>query len=69
MMKVFLEIKPTCGHRLIECESGEDLTEEEAIEIVKEYWDDMGSSYYTWTLEKVIFHESMPSENVNEEEK
>lgn len=60
MKKVFF-IKVTSYRddgKFVENETGDELTEEEAVEIVQEYWEDMPSDYYSWNLEKVIFKES-----------
>lgn len=43
--------------KLVENETGEELTEEEAIEVVQECWRDMPMDYYSWDLEKIIFKE------------
>ena len=43
--------------KLVENETGEELTEEEAIEVVQECWRDMLKAYYSWDLEEIIFKE------------
>lgn len=43
--------------KFIENETGEELTIEEAIEVVQECWRDMPMDYYSWDLEKIIFKE------------
>ena len=41
--------------KFVENETGEELSEEEAIKVVQECWRDMPMDYYSWDLEKVIF--------------
>lgn len=41
--------------KLVENETGEELTEEEAIKVVQEHWKDMPMDYYSWDLEKIVF--------------
>lgn len=41
--------------KFVENETGEELTEEEAIKAVQECWRDMPMGYYSWDLEKVVF--------------
>ena len=43
--------------KLVENETNEELTEEEAIKVVQECWRDMPMGYYSWDLEKIIFEE------------
>jgi hypothetical protein len=41
--------------KFIENETGNELTEDEAIDVVLEAWRDMLIGYYSWDLEKIIF--------------
>ena len=45
--------------KFIENESGQELTEEEAIKIVQDCWRDMPIDYYSWDLEKVVYFDKM----------
>lgn len=40
--------------KFVDNETGEELTEEEAIKVVQECWRDMPMGYYSWDLEKVV---------------
>ena len=51
--------------KLVENETGEELTEEEAIKVVQEFWRDMPMDYYSWDLEKVVFTDNT-KENGND---
>lgn len=51
--------------KLVENETGEELTEEEAIKVVQECWRDMPMDYYSWDLEKVVFTDNT-KENGND---
>ena len=41
--------------KFVENETDNELTEEEAIKVVQEFWRDMPMDYYSWDLKKVIF--------------
>ena len=45
--------------KFIENESGQELTEEEAIKIVQDCWRDMPIDYYSWDLEKIVYFDKM----------
>lgn len=41
--------------KFVEVETGEEMSLEEAVDCVIEYWGDMGATYYSWECEKIIF--------------
>lgn len=41
--------------KFIEHESGNELTEEEAVEAIIDLWNDIGTDYGSWEAEKIIF--------------
>lgn len=43
--------------KFVENETGEELSEEEAIKVVQECWRDVPMDYYSWDLEEIIFKE------------
>ena len=54
--KFFIELQSNHDDgKFIENETGKELTEEEAIQIVQEYWKDMPMDYYSWNLQKICF--------------
>jgi hypothetical protein len=44
--------------KFVENETGKELSEEEAIKVVQEFWRDMPRDYYSWDLEKVTFNDN-----------
>ena len=53
---ILLKLKSYDGEgKFLENETGKELMEEEAIEVVQEFWRDMPMDYYSWDLEKVFF--------------
>lgn len=44
--------------KFFENETDEEMSLEEAVDCVIEYWGDMGSTYYSWDCEKIIFEDN-----------
>lgn len=44
--------------KFLDIEADEEVTREEAVDIVKEMWNDKPSDYYSWNVEKVIFKDA-----------
>lgn len=44
--------------KFVEVETDEEMSLEEAVDCVIEYWGDMGSTYYSWDCEKIIFKDN-----------
>ena len=44
--------------KFVENETDEELSLEQAIEVVQECWRDMPMDYYSWDLEKIIFKDN-----------
>ena len=56
--KIFLEIVSYREDgKLVENESDEELTMEEAVKVVQDGWVFMLANYYSWTLKPIIFKE------------
>lgn len=45
--------------KLVENETDEELTIEEAIKVVLECWRDMPMDYYSWDLKPILFKEDI----------
>lgn len=43
--------------KFIDYDSGEELTLDEVIEVIQDYWRDMPMDYCSWDLKKVVFKE------------
>ena len=56
--KILIELKSYREDgKFVEVEPDEEMSLEEAVDCVIEYWADMGSTYYSWDCEKIIFEE------------
>ena len=59
MSTILIELKSYRDDgKFVEVESDEEMSLEEAVDCVIEYWADIGTTYYSWDCEKVIFKES-----------
>lgn len=57
-MKIFIEIESRAEDgKFYDLSTMEELTEEEAIDVIIDYWDDMPADYFSWGLRKVYFKE------------
>lgn len=56
--KILIELKSYRDDgKFFENETDEELSLEQAVDCVIAYWGDMGSTYYSWDCEKVVFKE------------
>lgn len=64
MSKILIELKSYRDDgKFVENESDKELSLEEAIQCVIDYWGDMGSTYYSWDCKKIILEEEGDSDD------
>ena len=57
-MMVLLSLKSIRkDSKFVDTNTDEEFDEEEAIQVVKDIWNDTGGDIYSWELEKIYFKE------------